>query len=126
MLRVIPFLPFWFSNIVPVLFGVRLKEFAISTLVGIFPGTYVATQVGVILNDELIRARSMGSIFDAQSGGSWGWRFFISQKKMFLPALIWVLWFSLLVIVRIRGVRMAERLFLARKSWVAVNDKYFE
>ena len=36
-LRVVPFLPFWFVNVAPVLFDVDLRDFALSTLIGILP-----------------------------------------------------------------------------------------
>ena len=45
-LRLIPVVPFWLLNIVPAFLGVPLATFALTTLVGIIPGTVVYTAVG--------------------------------------------------------------------------------
>ncbi len=123
MLRIVPFLPFWFVNVVPVLFGVNLKEFALSTLVGILPGTYVATQAGVILNDELLRA----SHSDAHSMKDL-WKFLMNAlfaKKMHLPLATLSLWVVTLLAIRICAIKRIETWFGIKKSWVQQNDKYF-
>lgn len=49
-LRLIPFFPFWLVNIAPAFFKVRFRTFFWTTLVGIAPGTFVATQAGRGLN----------------------------------------------------------------------------
>lgn len=96
-LRIVPFLPFWFVNVAPVVFDVHLKDFALSTLIGILPGTYVATQAGVILDDELVSnpSTSVGSL----------WMFIpkaLVSPKMVLPLLILSLWVAALMIVRVK------------------------
>ncbi|GAB5388694.1 MAG: VTT domain-containing protein [Alphaproteobacteria bacterium] len=45
-LRLVPLFPFWLVNIVPALAGVRLSTYAIATLIGIIPGTFVYVSVG--------------------------------------------------------------------------------
>eukprot|EP01089_Gocevia_fonbrunei_P019649 TRINITY_DN7026_c0_g1_i1.p1 TRINITY_DN7026_c0_g1~~TRINITY_DN7026_c0_g1_i1.p1 ORF type:complete len:248 (-),score=30.61 TRINITY_DN7026_c0_g1_i1:129-872(-) len=46
LIRLIPIFPFWFVNIVPSVFGVKFKNFALSTFIGILPGSYVYSQAG--------------------------------------------------------------------------------
>ena len=45
-LRLIPIFPFWLVNLAPAFFGVPLATFAITTLLGIIPGTVVFIGVG--------------------------------------------------------------------------------
>jgi uncharacterized membrane protein YdjX (TVP38/TMEM64 family) len=45
-LRLVPLFPFWVVNIVPALLDVRLKHFALATLLGIIPGSLVYVLVG--------------------------------------------------------------------------------
>ena len=45
-LRLIPLAPFWLVNLVPALLGVSLGVYALTTLVGIIPGTLVYAAVG--------------------------------------------------------------------------------
>lgn len=45
-LRLVPIFPFWFTNIVSALFGVRLKPFVIATFFGVMPATFVYVSVG--------------------------------------------------------------------------------
>lgn len=45
-LRLIPVVPFWLVNLVPAFFGVPLRTFFWTTLVGIVPGTVVYASVG--------------------------------------------------------------------------------
>jgi uncharacterized membrane protein YdjX (TVP38/TMEM64 family) len=46
VLRLVPLFPFWLVNIVPALLGVSTRIFALGTLVGIIPGTFVFVSVG--------------------------------------------------------------------------------
>jgi uncharacterized membrane protein YdjX (TVP38/TMEM64 family) len=54
VLRLIPIFPFFVVNIVPALLGVPLRTYAIGTLVGIIPGTFVFASIGA----------GLGSVFD--------------------------------------------------------------
>lgn len=45
-LRLVPLFPFFIVNIVPALLGVRLRVFAVATLIGIIPGSFVYALVG--------------------------------------------------------------------------------
>jgi uncharacterized membrane protein YdjX (TVP38/TMEM64 family) len=45
-LRLVPLFPFFLVNIVPALFEVRLRTFALATAVGIVPGTFVYANLG--------------------------------------------------------------------------------
>ena len=55
VLRFIPLFPFWVVNIVPALLDVRLRVFALATLIGIIPGSLVYVTVG----------NGLGHVFDA-------------------------------------------------------------
>jgi uncharacterized membrane protein YdjX (TVP38/TMEM64 family) len=65
-LRLIPVVPFWLVNIVPAFFGVRLGTFALSTVLGIVPGTVVYVGVGNGLGATLDAGRDpdLGIIFE--------------------------------------------------------------
>ncbi|ESR24631.1 DUF547 domain-containing protein [Lutibaculum baratangense] len=45
-LRLVPLFPFFLVNIVPAMFGVRTRTFAITTLLGIMPGSFVYANLG--------------------------------------------------------------------------------
>ena len=45
-MRMIPFFPFWFVNIVPALLGMRLSDYLWATTLGILPGTAIYVGVG--------------------------------------------------------------------------------
>ena len=38
--RLVPAIPFWVTNLAAAIFGVRLKTFALATLIGIIPATF--------------------------------------------------------------------------------------
>ncbi len=46
LLRLLPVAPFWLVNIVPALFGVRLRDYVLATAIGIIPGTFVYASIG--------------------------------------------------------------------------------
>jgi uncharacterized membrane protein YdjX (TVP38/TMEM64 family) len=53
-LRLVPLFPFFVVNLVPAFLGVSLRTYALATLIGIVPGTFVFASVGA----------GLGSIFD--------------------------------------------------------------
>lgn len=55
VLRLIPIFPFFVVNIVPALLGVPLRTYAIGTLVGIIPGTFVFASIGAGLGSVIDR-----------------------------------------------------------------------
>lgn len=57
VLRLVPLFPFVAVNLVPAALGVRLRDFAVATFLGIIPGSFVYVSVGV----------GLGSVFE--SGG---------------------------------------------------------
>ena len=57
VLRLLPIFPFWLVNLAPALLGMRLRTFAIGTLLGIIPGALVYTLIG----------RGLGGVIDAGS-----------------------------------------------------------
>lgn len=46
LLRLAPVIPFWFVNIAPALFDVRLRTFAAATVIGILPGVLAYSWLG--------------------------------------------------------------------------------
>ena len=46
IMRLVPALPFVLANLLPAMVGVRLLPFAVTTFIGIIPGTLVFTSVG--------------------------------------------------------------------------------
>ena len=46
ILRLVPAFPFWLVNIAPALVGARLRNYVITTALGIIPGTFVYASVG--------------------------------------------------------------------------------
>ncbi|WP_350335353.1 TVP38/TMEM64 family protein [Coralliovum pocilloporae] len=59
-LRLVPVFPFWLVNLAPAFFNVPLKTYAVATALGIIPGTFAFTYIGV----------GLGSIIDAQMEAS--------------------------------------------------------
>lgn len=54
-LRLVPLFPFWLVNLVPAFLGVRLRVYALATLLGIVPGVVVYASVG----------NGLGAVLDA-------------------------------------------------------------
>lgn len=53
VLRLVPLFPFFLVNIVPALLGVSLRTYALGTLIGIIPGTFVFASIGAGLGSVL-------------------------------------------------------------------------
>ena len=51
VLRLLPVFPFWLTNIAPAAFGVRLRAFALATLIGLTPGAFVYAATGAAMED---------------------------------------------------------------------------
>jgi uncharacterized membrane protein YdjX (TVP38/TMEM64 family) len=58
VLRLVPIFPFWLVNLVPAFCGVNLRTYALATLIGIVPGSFVFTWVGSTLGDVLDRGET--------------------------------------------------------------------
>lgn len=65
-IRLVPAVPFFVANLIPAFVGVPLHRFAISTLIGIIPGTLVFTSVGAGLGAVFAAGQSpdLGIIFE--------------------------------------------------------------
>ena len=46
ILRLVPLFPFWLVNLVPAFLGVSFASYAVTTVIGIIPGTAVYSSVG--------------------------------------------------------------------------------
>jgi uncharacterized membrane protein YdjX (TVP38/TMEM64 family) len=55
VLRLVPVFPFWLVNLVPAFCGVSLRTYALATLIGIIPGSFVFSSVGSGLGELLDR-----------------------------------------------------------------------
>ncbi len=75
LLRLIPIFPFWVVNIVPGLLGVRFITFALTTLVGIIPGTFVYVLLG----------SGLGTLFDENQTPNLA---IIFTPKILIPLLL--------------------------------------
>ena len=66
LIRLLPAVPFFVANLVPALVGVRLVPFAVTTFLGIIPGTLVLTSVGAGLGAVFERGETpdLGLIFE--------------------------------------------------------------
>jgi uncharacterized membrane protein YdjX (TVP38/TMEM64 family) len=66
LIRLVPAVPFFVANLVPALVGVPLYRFAITTFLGIIPGSLVFTSVGAGLGEVLARGDTpnLGVIFE--------------------------------------------------------------
>lgn len=73
-LRLVPVFPFWLVNLVPALLDVRLATYAVATVLGIIPGTFVYAYVGA----------GLGSVFEAGGSPDLG---VIFQLETLLPML---------------------------------------
>lgn len=75
ILRLIPAFPFFIVNIVPALFDVKLRNYALTTFFGIIPGCFVYASVGA----------GAGAILD--QGGELELGGLMTQPKVLLPIL---------------------------------------
>jgi uncharacterized membrane protein YdjX (TVP38/TMEM64 family) len=58
LIRLVPAVPFFAANLIPALVGVPLLRFAVSTFLGIMPGTFVYTSVGAGLSEVFERGET--------------------------------------------------------------------
>ena len=65
IMRLVPALPFFLANLIPAFVGARLDRYAVTTVVGIVPGTLVFTSIGAGLGDVFARGETpdLGVIF---------------------------------------------------------------
>jgi len=68
LIRLVPAVPFFVANLLPALVGVPLGRYAVTTFLGIIPGTVVYTSVGAGLGDVFARGETpdLGIIFEPQ------------------------------------------------------------
>ena len=68
VLRLVPIFPFWMVNLAPAFVGVPLRTYAIGTLIGIIPGSWVYCSVGNGLGAVFDRGETpdLGIIFEPQ------------------------------------------------------------
>lgn len=65
-IRLVPAVPFFVANLIPAFVGVPLYRFAISTFIGIIPGSLVYTSVGAGLGEVFAKGETpnLGIIFE--------------------------------------------------------------
>ena len=65
-IRLVPAVPFFVANLIPAFVGVPLYRFAISTFIGIIPGSLVFTSVGAGLGEVFAKGETpnLGIIFE--------------------------------------------------------------
>ncbi|MEM7614447.1 MAG: TVP38/TMEM64 family protein [Pseudomonadota bacterium] len=66
LMRLVPAIPFFVANLAPALFGVKLRNYALTTFFGIMPGTVVYTWVGAGLSEVFARGETpdLGIFFE--------------------------------------------------------------
>ncbi|WP_112816541.1 TVP38/TMEM64 family protein [Ensifer sp.] len=62
VLRLAPIFPFFIVNIAPAFLAVKLRTFAIATLIGIIPATFAYTWLGGGLDEVIARAAAAGRV----------------------------------------------------------------
>jgi uncharacterized membrane protein YdjX (TVP38/TMEM64 family) len=63
-LRLIPIFPFAVSNIAPAVLGAKFRDYALTTLLGIIPGTVAYTWIGAGLRGTILDAAAAGEDID--------------------------------------------------------------
>lgn len=58
LMRLVPAVPFFVANLLPALVGVKLVNFAVTTVIGIIPGAIVFTWIGVGLGEVFDRGET--------------------------------------------------------------------
>lgn len=58
LMRLVPVVPFFVANLLPALVGVKFRNFAMTTVLGIIPGALVFTWIGVGLGEVFDRGES--------------------------------------------------------------------
>ncbi len=58
LLRLVPVVPFFVANVLPALVGVRVRNFVVTTVLGIIPGGLVYTWIGVGIGDVFDRGET--------------------------------------------------------------------
>jgi len=68
IMRLVPAVPFFVANLAPAFLGVKLRNFVLTTLFGIIPGTVVFTWIGVGLGEVFDRGETpdLGLFFEPQ------------------------------------------------------------
>ncbi|PIB23935.1 hypothetical protein BFP76_01380 [Amylibacter kogurei] len=66
LMRLVPAIPFFIANLAPAFLGVKLKNFVLTTFLGIMPGSVVYTSVGAGLGDVFAAGETpdLGIIFE--------------------------------------------------------------
>ncbi|MEO0387158.1 MAG: VTT domain-containing protein, partial [Pseudomonadota bacterium] len=66
LMRLVPAIPFFVANLAPALFGVKLRNYALTTFFGIMPGTLVYTWVGAGLGEVFAAGETpdLGILFE--------------------------------------------------------------
>lgn len=112
-LRLVPVFPFWLVNLAPALLGVRPGVFALTTFVGILPGTLAFTQVGAGL-DSVVAAQTAANPQCAQGGDC---RLSLAPADLVTPQLLAA--FALLGVVALVPVVWKA---IARRRGAAPKD----
>jgi uncharacterized membrane protein YdjX (TVP38/TMEM64 family) len=73
VLRLVPAFPFWIVNVVPAFLKADLRKYALATLIGIIPGSFVFTSIGA----------AAGAVFD--QGGELRLTGVMTQPEVLLP-----------------------------------------
>ncbi len=86
-LRLVPVFPFWLVNIAPALAGVPLSTYALTTLIGIVPGTFAFAVLGSGL-DSIIMAQKQAYAACVAEKGADACSFSLDAGALITPQLL--------------------------------------
>lgn len=86
-LRLVPVIPFWFTNLAPALLGVKLRTFAFASLIGIIPATFAFATAGDGL-DSIVEAHKAAYDSCLAQGGGDGCRLGVSASDLITVEIV--------------------------------------
>jgi uncharacterized membrane protein YdjX (TVP38/TMEM64 family) len=85
-IRLVPIFPFWLINLAAALCGMRLADYAIATLIGIMPTTFILASIGAGLGQVLARGET------PTSSQLFSWQILGPLMALAVVSLIPVIW----------------------------------
>jgi uncharacterized membrane protein YdjX (TVP38/TMEM64 family) len=109
-LRLVPVFPFWLVNIAPAVAGVPLGTYALTTLIGIIPGTFAFAVLGSGLDSIIEAQKAMHEACIAEKGAQ-NCTFSLDAGALITPELLAAfaaLGFVALIPVIVKKLRAAK------------------
>ena len=87
-LRLVPAFPFWLVNLAPALLGVKFRDFAVTTFIGIIPGTFAIALTGAGLDSVLVAHMQAYRQCLAQNSAADACSFGLDASSLLTPQLL--------------------------------------